>query len=296
MLLSYNADLLPKVRIVGHVRYSEPWSHFPRTIDEYILYVIRDGLMYLQEDGARYALKSGDFFLLEPGLPHVGYQKASCDYYYIHFSHPEISRAQDEAAAMEELRTKRHICLMSYDLDSADPTDSTTFIPKHCQLQDYKTALHSMVECYCNREEHYKRRCASLLHSFLLQVSHEQLLQNCSAVGKKVSRSHIAAEQLLRYLNQNYAEHITSADISERFEINFDYLNRRFSQMTGTSIFAYINALRIYQAKQLIATTELTFSEIAYSVGIDDRYYFSRLFKKTTGMSPTEYYKGVHSK
>ncbi len=49
--------------------------------------------------------------------------------------------------------------------------------------------------------------------------------------------------------------------------------------------------LRINNAKQLIASTDLAFSEIAYLVGIRDRYYFSRLFKKLTGMSPTEYYK-----
>ena len=64
MLLSYNADLLPKVRMIGQIRYNEPWIHFSRCINEYILYVIREGNMYLQEDGIRYHLKAGDFFLL----------------------------------------------------------------------------------------------------------------------------------------------------------------------------------------------------------------------------------------
>ena len=49
MLLSYNADLLPRVRMLGRINYTEPWIHFSRTIDEYVLYVIRDGNMYLQE-------------------------------------------------------------------------------------------------------------------------------------------------------------------------------------------------------------------------------------------------------
>lgn len=76
MLLSYNADLLPRVRMLGRINYTEPWIHFSRTIDEYVLYVIRDGNMYLQEDGIFYHLKAGDFFLLEPGLCHEGYQRA----------------------------------------------------------------------------------------------------------------------------------------------------------------------------------------------------------------------------
>lgn len=66
MLLSYNADLLPHVRMLGRINYTEPWIHFSRTINEYVLYVIRDGNMYLREDGALYHLKAGDFFLLEP--------------------------------------------------------------------------------------------------------------------------------------------------------------------------------------------------------------------------------------
>ena len=72
MLLSYNADLLPHVRMLGRINYTEPWIHFSRTINEYVLYVIRDGNMYLREDGALYHLKAGDFFLLEPGLRHEG--------------------------------------------------------------------------------------------------------------------------------------------------------------------------------------------------------------------------------
>ena len=67
MLFSYNADLLPQVRMMGQIRYSEPWLHFSRCINEWVLYVIRDGNLYLQEDGVRYHLAAGDFFLLEPG-------------------------------------------------------------------------------------------------------------------------------------------------------------------------------------------------------------------------------------
>ena len=85
MLLSYNADLLPRVRMLGRINYTEPWIHFSRTIDEYVLYVIRDGNMYLQEDGIFYHLKAGDFFLLEPGLCHEGYQRAACNYYYLYY-------------------------------------------------------------------------------------------------------------------------------------------------------------------------------------------------------------------
>ncbi len=298
MLLSYNADLLPKVRMLGQIRYSDPWIHFSRRINEYILYVIRDGNLYLQEDGVQYHLTAGDFFILEPGLLHEGYQMASCDYYYAHFTHPDIARVMDENAAMAFLMEKRRRCLISYNLDEDDPTDPITYLPKHFHLpgSEFKSALHAAVECYDSREEHYKRRASAQIHSFLLQVAHDHLLTQNSAQRKHLRKSEMVAEQLLYYLNQNYAKCLTSQDIEELFEVNFDYINRVFSKLTGSTIFAYLNMLRIYNAKQLIATTDLPFSEIAYLVGIEDRYYFSKLFRKLTGTSPTEYYKEVRSR
>ena len=127
-------------------------------------------------------------------------------------------------------------------------------------------------------------------------MAHEHLLACGSAQGKKVKKSEIVAERLLHYLNENYARPLSSREIEDVFEMNFDYMNRVFSRLTDVPIFTYLNMLRIYNAKQLIATTDLPFQEIAYLVGIDDRYYFSKLFRKITGMSPSEYYKEVRKR
>lgn len=298
MLIEYNADLLPKVRMIGHIRYSEPWIHFARTSNEYVLYVLRDGDLYLDEAGIRYHLSAGDFFLLEPALSHVGYQKATCDYYYVHFTHPEMSRTEDDAAALEAMKEKRRQSLISYNLDEMDPTDPITYIPKQFHLSDpmFKTLLQTAVDAYDDREEHYKRVASAQIHSFLLQVAHEYLMAERTVSLKQRKKSEIVAEQVLKYLNQNYAQPLSGAMLAERFEMNFDYMNRVIASLTGYPIFAYLNILRINHAKQLIATTDLKFTEIAYLVGINDRYYFSKLFRKMTGLSPTEYYKEARSR
>ncbi len=293
MLLSYDADILPKVRMMGQIRYSTPWVHFPRTINEYILYAITEGNMYLREDNKEYALKAGDVFILEPGLLHEGYQKATCSYYYAHFTHPSILPVEDAVSALEAFNENRRQSLISYSLEAQDPTSSTTYLPKlfHLRSSQIRTRLSSAVNYYNSREENYKRKTATELHLFLLDMAHEYLLAQNNLSKSKINKSEAIVEKILSYLNANYSQRITSADIAEQFEVNFDYINRVFAAKTGSPIFTYINILRISNAKQLIATTELPFTEIAYLVGIDDRYYFSKLFKKITGQTPSDYYK-----
>ena len=297
MLLNYDTTVLPRVRMMGRVRYHEPWCHFSRVIDEYILYVIRDGDMYIDENGERMHLKAGDFLLLEPNLPHVGYKAASCDYYYAHFKHDRISRAADEKHAIETMKETRRKSMIGYNLDEIDPTDPVIGIPKRFNISglDYRQTLHAAVEVYDRREEQYKRTVSTLLHLFLMMVAHEYLTAECAKEDTKRKKSDVAVDSLIRYLNAHYTENIMSDQIAERFEMNFDYLNRVFSRATGSTIFYYINMMRISNAKQMITTTNLTFAEVAYLVGIEDRYYFTRLFKRYAGMTPTDFYRAAHT-
>lgn len=296
-LFSYDTEKLPRVRMIGHVKYQNPWRHFARRLDEYVLYVIKEGDMYLREAGVNYHLKEGDFFLLEPGLLHEGYQAAACDYYYMHFKHPNLFPfAGEEREGIEEMKEKRRKSLMSYNLDEEEVIDPYTCLPKkfHLAERDFRQKMKHAIEIYNQREEHYRRRTASEMHSFLLEVAHNYLIYCMGHSGARKKRADLAAEQLLQYLNNNYSEKIRSSDIEENFEMNFDYLNRVFSKMTGNTIFSYLNIVRINSAKQMIMTTNLSFGEIAYLVGIEDRYYFSKLFKKYVGVTPTEYLKCSH--
>ena len=251
--------------------------------------------MYLKENNIKYHLKAGDFFLLEPDLFHEGYCPAICDYYYVHFKSKELNISiQSENESLKELIEKRRTSIMSYNLDEADVIDPYTYIPKLFRLSDleYRQRFHGIINIYDKREEHYKRVVSTEFHSFLLAVSHEYLMTNIAIQNKDcVKKAELIAEQLLEYINQNYTKKLKSADIEEMFEISFDYINRVFLKITGNTVFRYINLLRISKAKQLIATTNMPFGEIAYLVGIDDRYYFSKLFHKYTQMTPTEYYQ-----
>ena len=66
-------------------------------------------------------------------------------------------------------------------------------------------------------------------------------------------------------------------------------LNRKMKTITGVTPIEFLAKARMHKALQLINNTSLQVSDIAYQCGYADPKYFSRVFKKTTGMSPSEY-------
>ena len=98
----------------------------------------------------------------------------------------------------------------------------------------------------------------------------------------------------LAYIEENYMHRLTLSSISANVSLSSSYLCRVFKSEVGTSITSYLNNLRIRKAATMIKDNRLSLKEISTMVGIDDQLYFSRLFKKCMGISPSEYGKRFH--
>ena len=98
----------------------------------------------------------------------------------------------------------------------------------------------------------------------------------------------------LAYIEGNYMHRLTLSSISANVSLSSSYLCRVFKSEVGTSITSYLNNLRIRKAATMIKDNRLSLKEISTMVGIDDQLYFSRLFKKCMGISPSEYGKRFH--
>ncbi len=93
------------------------------------------------------------------------------------------------------------------------------------------------------------------------------------------------------YIAQNYAKPLRVEDIALHLGISAGYLHSLFKEVTSLSLMDFVNRYRVEQACSLITNTSLTLREISEMVGIPDPAYMSRLFKKITGVSFTEYKK-----
>ncbi|MDR0886213.1 MAG: response regulator [Clostridiales Family XIII bacterium] len=101
-------------------------------------------------------------------------------------------------------------------------------------------------------------------------------------------------QQILSYINKNYNQGITLTSISKQFHFSSNYLSSFFSSKYNVTFSDYLNQIRIGKAKELLQNTEMNLSEICYEVGYNDPAYFSKMFKKLTGLSPSKFRRGEY--
>lgn len=94
-----------------------------------------------------------------------------------------------------------------------------------------------------------------------------------------------------RYIQKHYQETLRLEDVSSAVGFNATYFSALFKKETGQNFMDYLTELRINKSKALLCSDDLSIQDVAELVGYRDLKYFSRLFKKITGVSPSDYKK-----
>ena len=92
-----------------------------------------------------------------------------------------------------------------------------------------------------------------------------------------------------QYIDENFSKHITLDELSSLFFMNKTYLSEMFKEQYGVPVNDYLISVRTTEAKKLLRFTAMTMEEIAEAIGVNGAAYFSRMFKKVEGCSPSEY-------
>jgi AraC-like DNA-binding protein len=93
----------------------------------------------------------------------------------------------------------------------------------------------------------------------------------------------------LGYIAANFGEPLSLDDVAEHAFASPCYVSRLFMRELGMGFVDYITSFRMEHAKRLLRGTDLKVFEVAERAGVPDAHYFAKLFKKSTGLSPTEY-------
>ena len=84
---------------------------------------------------------------------------------------------------------------------------------------------------------------------------------------------------------------LNTAYLAERMSVSTSQLNRKMNGITGKSTLSYILHVKLNKAKKMLQETSLPMSEVAHECGFYDANYFSRIFKKEFGISPSQFQK-----
>lgn len=286
---------LPVVRLIGRESLPSDCVHKKRKPGEFIIYFVICGEMSLREAGTNYHLVPGDFLILHPDRVHQGTRPSACGYYYIHVNPDFLSSTRwTDDAILKEMTRMRTNSLNSNPYDRNRAVNAAFYLPKYYNFshsqkyQDMCQEIAESIPVFRNRRECYQLMTSCRVMEFLIQIS-RQFLADKLLLPKAQNKSFGKIYPLMNYLNTRYRHDISSSRIEELFQCNFDYINRAFKKYTRQTIFEYLTNVRIGRAIELMASSSMKMAQIAEESGFQDPSYFSKVFRRETGMSPSEY-------
>ncbi len=268
---------LPQLLTVGHALWPIGMKHFERNFPVYDILIVIKGTMFQSENDIPYELVPGSVLVLEPDQTHWGHRpcEEETEMYWFHLHHePPSRRIESDQIPWTNVLKK------GTDFD-IEPSEHLMYLPKFTtvDLTQIKPILDKMVQIHNQFSVHN----ALQLHSLMVQLLHHLQL---SVQAQHSSRSLIICQLVIQFLQTHYANPIHSADMEEALHFHFDYLSRCLKKHTGMTTLAYLNYVRIEEAKKLLLNSNFTLQQIAEMTGIPQVNYFIRLFRKSVGVTP----------
>jgi AraC-like DNA-binding protein/uncharacterized RmlC-like cupin family protein len=177
----------------------------------------------------------------------------------------------------------------AFELQFSDPRQATFFatlprVTAPSNRMELQSLFAEMERLWVARSPAYLLRCRSIL----LQLMH--IFISAAALPNAPAALHTRTiGPVLALLQANIAHDFSVEELADMVHLSPSRFRVLFKKMTGYSAVRYQNWLRINHAKDLLLSGEYTVSQTAEAVGIEDVYYFSRLFKKLTGRNPSYY-------
>ena len=244
--------------------FSEP----EHTRDHYLVHCITKGRGTVTAEGNTHLVKKGEIFIIRPGVP-VSYASSAEDtwsFAWVGFRGADCKYYLKEAGIGEDT------------------------VVKKANAKVFLAAVKNCIDYYGNSADTPSQ---AKFTSFLMEAFDSLSARKSMSVRLEPSSQ---VERALEFIEYNYMRGISAGDVALQLSIDRTHFFRIFKAKTGVSPEQYITRFRVEKALDLLKEDRHTVTEIASLVGVSDVYYFSKLFKKNMGKSPTEYKKQLEQK
>lgn len=249
----------------GTLSALKPHTSSRSNLDSYLYFTVVSGSGRLVYGGETYELRAGDSVFLDCTLPYAHTTEEELwTLVWCHFDGPQMAHIYEK-----------------YKVRGG----KTVF--RSQKTLEYREILKKLKTVAASDSYVRDMEINALLSQLLVLLMEDSWNPESNAVkGKRVQ-----VVSVREYIDGNYASDITLEGLAAQFFINKTYLSEMFKEQYGIALKDYLVSVRITEAKRLLRFTEKTTEEIATMVGINGAAYFSRMFKRVEGVTPTEYRK-----
>nr|WP_294895351.1 AraC family transcriptional regulator [uncultured Pedobacter sp.] len=228
---------------------------------EYILLYCVKGVGNISIDGENIQLRSNSFYLIPKQTPHH-YKSTVNDPWSIYWVHFDGELAD-----------------YLYAINSSKKPTSFTVPFNENRIRNFGEILDLL-------ENGFEERILEIAHIKLLNFIASFIYLN--EVNPPAIENDLI-QQSIDFMKENLGQTYAVSDLAKARNLSVTHYARLFKNKTGVSPLQYFNQLKIQKSCQSLYFTDQSIKEICNEIGISDPFYFSRLFKKFTGMSPSAY-------
>ena len=250
---------------------NEQWIHLTRKLQDYELFVVVEGTLYIGTSSAEYTVNTGEYLIMPPNEFQHGTKPSGCSFYWMHF---EYNQEQNNHEILSNNASLSYVSgqLLFAEQGKLSSPDRIIILMK--QLQDSDRRYRELT---LNRY-----LCSAILAEVALQN------QIYPVYGNKIMKEQLF-QDICDYISWHLTDNIKVTQIANYFGYNEKYLTTFFKQHAGISIKQYILQVKMERAKASLSETTEPVSQIAFQLGFTDAHNFSNAFRKITGLSPSEY-------
>lgn len=244
----------------------------PQGVNQYILIYCIKGSGWYNVYGQRHDVRKNQWFIIPKKEPHIyaSNNDAPWTIYWIHFT-------GNVAGIYGDGR---------YTPTDIEPGTSSRITERNTVFEEIFLTL---SDNYCLENLRY---ASSLLYGFLASFRYLKNYRKYNSQRERIDTTDIVG-MAVRYMKENLEKQLTLSEIAHYIGYSTSQFSFIFRNSTGHSPLNYFNMLKIQRACQLLETTDMKINQICSKVGIDDNYYFSRLFTKVVGIPPKKYRQSI---